>query len=165
MLNAMRQISGRLLVASIARASTAGAIAIALLITTGVSSVGAFQLVDGQNSIAAQASAQPSPAASAPRIETEMVTLTDFTAFPSQLTRHAGKFFLYLVNKTRNPAITLVVDSTVASAAQIQSLTEALDLASFSKNKHIAGIIDSPPGVYHIKSSVTGKVLLTITIQ
>src|SRR5215469_11406456 len=70
------------------------------------------------------------------KVETEVVEINDFGAFPSVITRKSGKFFLLLVNKTRNKETALVFDAPGASAAVTSGLAKAVNLTTFQQLKH-----------------------------
>src|ERR1700733_15604596 len=111
---------------------------------------------------AADQTSQPAPTIVNPtRIETETVFITDGGAYPSEIARPVGKFFLHLINKTRHSTLTLSVESATLAAGQVSSLSQAIDLASFQSKKTIVGVFDAPAGEYQIKSQATGKVLFT----
>jgi hypothetical protein len=98
-------------------------------------------------------------------VETEVVEINDFAAFPSEIARKSGKFFLLLVNKTRNKQTALVFDAPGAPAAATSGLAKAVNLATFQQLKHTPGLLDLPPGEYHLNVQGTGTTLLKIIIQ
>jgi hypothetical protein len=99
------------------------------------------------------------------KVEAEVVEITDQRAFPPEIKRNAGKFFLLLVNKTRNKPTALVFDAPSAPAAVTSGLAQAVNLATFQQLKHTAGLLDLPPGEYHLNVQATGTTLLKIIIQ
>jgi hypothetical protein len=105
------------------------------------------------------------PRANTTKVETEVVEIHDFAAFPSVITRKSGKFFLLLVNKTRNKQTALVFDAPGAPAAVTSGLAQAVNLATFQQLKHTQGLLDLPPGEYHLNAQGTGTTLLKIIIQ
>lgn len=114
----------------------------------------------------APVTAVPAPSGSKSiKLETELVEITDHGAFPPEIKRKAGKFFLLLVNKTRNRQTALVFDAPSAPAAVTSGLAQAVNLATFQQLKHTPGLLDLPPGEYHLNVQGTGTTLLKIIIQ
>ena len=110
--------------------------------------------------------AVPAPSgAKVTKVETEVVEITDHGAFPPQIKRNAGKFFLLLVNKTRNKQTALVFDAPGAPAAVTSGLAQAVNLATFQQLKATPGLLSLPPGEYHLNIQATGTTLLKIIIQ
>jgi hypothetical protein len=109
--------------------------------------------------------AAPPLSASATRIESEVVTVTGSAAWPNEIKRSPGKFFLVLTSKTKTGLPALVFDSLTVPAAQVTTLTQGLDLTSFQPFRNAAGLLDLPSGEYHLKSQATGNIFLKIVIQ
>jgi hypothetical protein len=102
---------------------------------------------------------------SLPRVETETVTISDNAAFPSQITRKQGKFFLRIVNQTKRSRFNLALESPALPLTVVSGLAQAINLAAFQNLKHTAGEFNAAPGEYRLKSQSTGKVLCVITIN
>ena len=105
------------------------------------------------------------PRANTTKVETEVVEINNFAAFPSEITRKSGKFFLLLVNNTRNKQTGLVFDAPGAPAAVASGLAQAVNLTTFQQLKYTPGLLDLPPGEYHLNVQATGTTLLKIIIQ
>ena len=99
------------------------------------------------------------------KVETEVVEINDFGAAPSEIRRKAGQFFLLLVNHSRSKQTTLGFEAPGAAAGIASGATQALNLGRFQQLKYAPGLLDLPPGEYHLTAQATGKVLLKITIQ
>jgi hypothetical protein len=78
------------------------------------------------------------------KFETEVVTITDFEAIPSTITRKQGPFFLLLVNKTRRNTPNIVLDSPTASAAQIPLLAQTLNLSMLANSRRLPAMLNPP---------------------
>lgn len=104
-------------------------------------------------------------AASATRIETEVVVMTDSSAAPDVIKRKPGKFFLALKSKTGSALPSVVFDSPNFAPSQLSAFTQDFNAALFQRLHHGALLLDLPPGELDLKSQATGKVLLKITIQ
>lgn len=104
-------------------------------------------------------------AATATRVETEVVVLSNSAAVPNQIKRKPGKFFLVLKSRTSSALPTLVFDSPTLAAAQVSSLTQGFNAALFQRLNHGAVLFDLPTGELDLKSQATGKVFLKIIIQ
>jgi hypothetical protein len=103
--------------------------------------------------------------AKATRIETEIVTLSNQSAYPSEIHRHPGKFFLLILTQGHSDPGALLFDSPGLSAAQLPQLASAVDFSVFQQHRRTAGLLNLPAGEFDLKSQTTGKVLLKITIQ
>jgi hypothetical protein len=137
--------------------------AFGLAIQWGISSMYAQAPVTGAGG-PVTAVAAPSRA-NTTKVETEVIEINDFAAFPSEITRKPGKFFLLLVNKIRNKQTAFVFDALGAPAAVTSGLAKAVNLTTFQQLKHTAGLLDLPPGEYHLNVQGTGTTLLKIIIQ
>ena len=99
------------------------------------------------------------------KIEVETVEVSDFMAMPNAITRPPGRFYLYLVNSTRQHPTSLALVSPDVPANPLAKLAATLNLDEFPKARRTATIFDGPPGTYQLKSTTTNQVFLTITIQ
>jgi hypothetical protein len=98
-------------------------------------------------------------------IETEVVEIGNFSAFPATITRKPGRFALHIMNRaTRNPTA-LVLSSTNVAAPVLDILSNALNLSGFAKTRQLIIPVNLSSGVYVFKSQATGKTLLTVTIE
>jgi len=123
---------------------------------------------EGQNAGAAPKLIRPAtapPGERASLIETETVMVSDVAAFPTQITRGPGKFFLQIINGAKHSSVNLVLESPTVAVAQLASLDKATNLRGFSHAKHTVGVFDASTGEYHLKSQGTGKILCVITLK
>lgn len=96
-------------------------------------------------------------------IETETVTVTRTTASPATITRKPGPFFLHLKTEVRDPGLNLSLVS-VSVMSDTSKLANALDLPRLRRKTRSAGLVDLPPGTYHLQVLPEGKTICTITI-
>jgi hypothetical protein len=104
------------------------------------------------------------PAGNTAHLEVEVVTIEDFGATPSALQVKPGPFILYIRNKTRLQAIELVLDSSKTPAADAAALSASTHLSALKGVRQMGVVVNTPPGVYQVKSKSDGRVLFTITI-
>ena len=119
--------------------------------------LGALSSGEAQNTTAA--------APASPKMEVEIVTITDFAALPYAIKPKHGPFILVLLNRSRFSPADLVLDSPNVASAQLTTLTSSMSLSSFRNLRRLDAIISVPPGVYQLKQKTTGDVRLTITIE
>lgn len=103
------------------------------------------------------------PHAEIVRIETETVTVTRAAAFPSQIARKPGPFFLELKTQVPDPGLNLVWVAVVP-VADPSKLAKVLDVPALQKKKRSVGLVDLPPGVYQLQVQPNGKTICTISI-
>ncbi len=109
-------------------------------------------------------SAAATAAAAKQHIETEIVTLQGGRAFPSQITRKPGIFFLEIIGRTADPALNIALLPTSPGLDKV-SVANAVDLKSLQVKRRSAGAVDLLPGEYQLQSTATGQVLCTITVK
>jgi hypothetical protein len=97
------------------------------------------------------------------RIQTETVTVTRAAAFPSQITRKPGPFFLELRTPAPDSELNLVLVPAV-QLLDLSKLRSVLDLPALRRRRRSAGLVDLPPGVYYLRLQASSKTICTIRI-
>jgi hypothetical protein len=122
------------------------------------------QSTPAPNGLGAVPAAAPADKSEKKRIETETVTITRGGAVPSEITRKAEPFFLRIIMPL--PDLQLSVNLVSPGALPDPSkLRGAVDLLSLQKKRRSAGVIDLPPGEYHLQSTATGQTLFMLKLQ
>jgi hypothetical protein len=95
---------------------------------------------------------------SLPRLETELLVVTDTQSLPSAIKRTAGPFFLQVVNRTFASDLAIVIEPTTASRSAEPSLPPAARLTARRRGRQFIWV-KGEPGEYDIKTADTGKLL------
>ena len=98
-----------------------------------------------------------------PRIETEIIALTPAGAVPATIVRKAEPFFLLLLTQAKQTPfdVSLVPVAALPDPLKLQGI---INQHSLEKKRRSAGLIDLPPGEYHLQTS-DSQILCTITLQ
>lgn len=110
-----------------------------------------------------QAGFSQNSANNAANVETEVIFVTPFGVTPTQITRPKGKFFLDVLNRTWDPAVSIAFQPAPSNKTKVD-LTDIVDPDGFKRRRHSMGLVDLPSGDYQLVDA-SGNVLTQITIQ
>jgi hypothetical protein len=98
-------------------------------------------------------------------LEVEVMEVYPLSAAPNRIQR-PGKFILLLANRTTDANAAIVLEPAAKEGGSPVSLVRWGGRNGWSNQRRAsAAIIDQPPGEYQLKSSATGAVLGTITVE
>jgi hypothetical protein len=106
------------------------------------------------------------PAGAGKSLQVEVLEIQHSSALPDHI-RHSGKFILLLVNRTPDPSAAFVLDAASPGEGGPASphLLRWGGPGGWSGKHASSAIVDQAAGEYQLKSSTTGAVLCTISVE